>query len=91
MESKITVTNGVATCYSGPDATELFSAMNVRMGLKLAKVGIKLTRGVGYSDLLKMTKRYTGQTYKRGEYDRALADLQVWIETMKSALPVEHA
>jgi hypothetical protein len=91
MDSKITVTDGVATCYSGPDATNLFRAMTLRSALKLAKVGISATRGVGPTALLKMAEGYSGKRYKRGQYDAAVADLTVWIETMKSALPVEHA
>jgi hypothetical protein len=37
---------------------------------------------------LKLVKRYTGKTYKRTEVERAIADLTIWIETMKSAIPV---
>jgi hypothetical protein len=36
-----------------------------------------------------MCERYTGKKYKRGQHDEARADLKVWIETMKSAIPTE--
>jgi hypothetical protein len=35
-----------------------------------------------------MVTKYTGKKYKRTQHEQARADLQVWIETMKAALPV---
>ncbi len=74
------------------DATELYRALQLRSGIKLHKsCGMMLTRGLTITKLFGMAGHYTGQKYKRGEHDRAIADLTVWIETMKSALPIESA
>jgi hypothetical protein len=74
--------------FSGPDATNLFRAITLRSALKLHQVGIKATRGITATKLFAMTKEYTGKDYKRGQYNDAIADLTVWIETMKLALPI---
>jgi hypothetical protein len=87
MDSEIRISSG-GMGFSGPDATNLFRAITLRSALKLHKVGIKATRGVTARGLFAMTKEYTGKTYKRGQYDEAIDDLTIWIETMKSALPI---
>lgn len=75
--------------YVGPDAVELFRAVNLRGGLLMwHKHKMLLTRGLTITKLLAMTTRYTGQTYKRTEAARAMADLDVWIATMRSAIPI---
>jgi len=76
--------------FVGPDATSLLRAIQLRAGIKLHKVsGLIPTRGVTITRMFTLATDYTGQTYKRGEHDRAVEDLTVWIETMKSAIPVE--
>jgi hypothetical protein len=35
-----------------------------------------------------MASKITGKTYKRGQYDQAIADVNEWIWAMESALPV---
>lgn len=89
IESVITTGRG-GTMFAGPDAVELFRAATLQSAIKLLKVGIMPTRGMTSAKAFKLVTPYTGQTYKRGEHDRAMADLKVWIETMKSAIPVEH-
>ena len=37
--------------------------------------------------MLKMATEYTGKTYKRGQYEQAAADVGVWVDTMRAALP----
>jgi hypothetical protein len=91
VESKITVSAG-GTSFVGPDATNLFRAATLRSALGLLKRGIQPTRGYTRTRALAACTEYTGQRYwvSDAELDRAMADLTVWIETMKSALPVEH-
>jgi hypothetical protein len=49
-----------------------------------------VTRGLTVKKMFASATRYTGVVYKRGEHDRAIADLTLWVETMKSALPVDN-
>jgi len=91
-DSKIVVNKGIATAYIGHDATQLFRVKMLRSSINLhMKTGMIPTRGVTITKMFKMATTYTGQTYKRGEHSRAIADLEVWISTMMSALPIEHA
>lgn len=88
MDSNISYdTNGNARCFSGKDAVEVFRAATLASALGLLSKGICPTRGFTAKKAFAMVKEYTGQTYKRGEFDRARSDLKVWIETMKSAIP----
>lgn len=77
------------TSIVGPDATNLYRAIVLRSSIKLyAATGMIPTRGVTITKMLAMAGQYTGKKYKRGQYAEAQADLNVWIETMKSALPI---
>jgi len=42
--------------------------------------------------MLALTTNITGKKYKRTQTEDAMRDLHIWIETMKSALPIfeEH-
>ena len=87
--SELHVKNGQITAYVGFDATRLMRARMLKSFIDLhKKTGMIPTRGVTITKMFKMAKEYTGQTYKRGEHDRAVNDLNVWIATMASALPV---
>jgi len=77
--------------FAGPDAVALYQAIAVRSGINLyAKTGMKPNRMWTPTAMLATAGRICGKTYRRGEYARADADLTVWIETMKSALPVRN-
>ena len=76
--------------FVGPDATHLYRAMVLRSAMGLLKVGIAPTRGLSMKKALAMVTVFSGRSYKRTEVDQAVKDLTVWIETMKSALPVVH-
>ena len=90
-DSHINVTKGVCTSYVGSDAVHLLRAKMLRSSIKLhLATGMIPTRGVTITKMFKMAGEYTGQTYKRGQHERAMQDLTVWIETMTSALPVNH-
>jgi len=86
-DSMVTISNS-GVCYSGPDAVNLARAITVRSALRLAKIGMSV-RGANKTQLLKIASEYTDRTYKRGQYDLAISDITVWIETMKLAMPVE--
>ena len=87
MTSEITISTA-GTTVSGRDAVLLFKSITLRSGLKLAQAWIKLNRWTTTTDLFQMATTYTGKQYKRGQYDQARADLTIWIDTMRSALPV---
>lgn len=75
--------------YSGKDATSLVRAIYAKNALDMyAQTGMKMTRTATPTVLLRIATEYTGHTYKRGQYVKAADDLQVWIETMRAALPV---
>lgn len=80
------------TTFSGRDAVELYRVTSLRSAIGLhMKTGMMPTRGVTITKMLTMAGVYTGQKYKRGEHQRAMDDLTVWIEAMKSALPITHS
>lgn len=87
-DSAIHVKDGQITAYVGFDATRLMRARMLKSFIDLhKKTGMIPTRGVTITKMFAMAKEYTGQKYKRGEHDRAVNDLNVWIATMMSALP----
>lgn len=91
-QSEVVVHKSGGTTFAGPDAVNLFRAITLKMSLSLyAKTGMIPTRGVTSTVMLKLAKEYTGKTYKRGEHEKAAADVQVWIDTMKAAMPVTHS
>lgn len=78
--------------FVGTDAVQLYRAVVLRQSIKMhQQTGMIPTRGMTITRLMTIATEYTGQRYKRGEHERALADLTVWIETMKSALPITNA
>lgn len=87
-QSEITVTPG-GVMYSGKDATNLVRAIYVKNALSFyVKTGLKMTRAATPTYLLRAATEYTGHKYKRGQYVKAAEDLEVWINTMRAALPV---
>jgi hypothetical protein len=88
-DSHITISQG-GTTFVGPDATNLFRAMTLASSLGLyAKCGITPTRGVTITKMLVMATQYTGKKYKRGDAAKAQADVKLWCDAMKAALPIE--
>ena len=87
MDDGITISAG-GTMFCGPDAIRLYRAVAVRSALKLAKAGIKINRYTTTTDLFKIATEYSGKAYKRGQYDQAMADVTIWIDVMRSAIPI---
>jgi hypothetical protein len=79
------------TSYSGPDAVAYFRARTLHSSISLyIKSGGQIipTRGVGITKMLAIATEFTGNKYKRTEAAKALEELNIWIATMRSALPI---
>lgn len=81
--------------FVGPDAIRLQQAITLRSAIKMYVMSsgqIIPTRGMGITKMLALATTITGKPYKRTQTTEAQADLHIWIETMKSALPIfeEH-
>ena len=80
------------TTFVGPDAVLLVQAITLKAGLRLyARSGIRANRHFSPTSMLQQAASITHKTYKRGAYSQAADDLQIWVDTMKAALPVERA
>ena len=91
QNSEIAVSSHGSVCYSGPDAVNLVRAITLKTSLDFyGRSKLKMTRHLTPTLMLKLAGEYTGKMYKRGQYQQAAADLGVWIETMRAALPVTH-
>lgn len=65
-------------------ASDAMTAVFLKGHLKMMAVGMKNSRISGAQMLAKATQ-ITGTTYKRGQYDRAVGDLQTLITHFQSA------
>lgn len=82
---------GGGVSFVGRDAVNLFRAISLKQALAMyAEFGMLLARNLSATAMLKMATEYTGQKYKRGQHQQASDDMVIWIETMKTALPIEH-
>jgi len=79
--------NGDAVAFHGTDAVRMFQAAALASGIGLLMKGIKPHRGWTMKAALATASTITGKTYKRSEADKARADLSMWVQTMKAALP----
>ena len=67
---------GAARCYNGPKAVDVFRVRILASSIQLhGKTGMKPTRGVTITKMMKMATEYTGKKYKRTDHDVACADL----------------
>lgn len=75
--------------YVGLDAVSLYRATALKSGLRLyAKTGMKPNSAWTPTAMLAAAGGITGKRYKRGQYAAAAADLQIWIDAMRAALPI---
>ena len=91
-DSYIAIGKG-GTSFVGPDAVQLFAAATIRSAMVLyIATGMKASRTYTPKNMLAAASRITGKPYKRGRggLKLAAADLQLWIDAMKAALPVEE-
>lgn len=76
------------------DAMMLMTAKTIQLGIKTHRQTggrMKLTRTATITNLLVSANKITGKgPYKKSaqEYERAEADLQIWMNTLKAALPI---
>jgi hypothetical protein len=88
MESYIQTGKG-GTAFVGPDATAMFAAIALKHGLQMyAKFKMVPNRNWTPPAMLKAASGYTGKAYKRGQHALAAADVQIWIDAMRAALPI---
>jgi hypothetical protein len=70
------------------DAIPMFRVITLKGAIKLHRqTGLIPTRGVTISKMLAMAGEITGEKYKRGQHERAEADLQLWIDAAKASMP----
>ena len=84
--------DGSLAALHGKDAVHLMRVQTIISGLRMniATGGrMMLTRGATVTKLLALAGEYTGKKYKRTEKEQAMADLQVWFNEMRAALPQE--
>ena len=82
--------DGSLACASGPDAIRCIQVATLISAIRMMRTSrIVPTRGFTMKRGLEMASAYTGRKYKRTEAEQAEKDLKVWLETMKSAIPVE--
>ncbi len=88
MDSEI-IHGPAGTTFAGPDAVALYRATALWSGLGMyLKCKMQPNRAWTPTAMLKAASGITGKTYKRGQYQQARDDLKIWMDTMKSALPV---
>lgn len=80
--------DGSLSCATGREAVECVRVATLMSAIGLLSKGIQPTRGFTMKRGLDMATHYTGKTYKRSQAEAARADLKVWLETMKSTIPV---
>lgn len=82
--------DGSLSCASGKEAVECVRVATLMSAIGLLTHGIQPTRGFTMKKALTMATTYTGQKYKRTETEKAKSDLKVWLENMKSTIPVRE-
>ncbi len=69
------------TLIENPLQNPRFLAATTRAHLRLIAAGMMPPRGVRKGDVLDKAASLTGQTYKRGEYGRAISDLTTFLRS----------
>ena len=81
---------GIIKSYVGEDATRLYQVKIIIQGLKALKLGMRLTRTATPKALFAMATKLTGTTYRRGEYDKAITELQFVVALKQATIPVVY-
>lgn len=93
MEPSITYRkDGSLSTLNGKEAVDLMRVQTIIMGIKMHVSSggrMQITRGMSIMKLLGLAFQYSGNKYKRTECEKAIADLQVWFNNMKSTIPEE--
>jgi hypothetical protein len=87
MTDQITHSSG-ATIFEG-SAVEVFRLLAIAQGLDLyAKTKMRPNRLWTPGAMLRNATAATGNTYKRGQYGQAAADIRAVVERMRESVPV---
>lgn len=71
--------------FSGPAGVATYRAITLKHGLMLyAKTGMKPNRAYTPTAMLRTAGQITGKTYKRGQFQEAIADLTAWLNVNAS-------
>lgn len=92
VESMITHGPG-GTMVTGQDGMRFVRAVTLWTSLECyvsSKGKIIPTRGMTITRMLAIATEFTGKKYKRSEAKQAAADVKVWADEMRAALPEEH-
>lgn len=88
MNNSEIVQNETGKMYVGPDAVSLMRAKVLASSLTLfAKTGLRPTRGVTGTMMLRFATEITGKPYKRSQHELAAEDVRTWCRTMACAIP----
>lgn len=60
---------------SGPEEARKVQALVIRKGLEACKIGLRLNTAYTPTALMRTASNITGQKFKRGDYDSAIAAL----------------
>jgi hypothetical protein len=72
------------TTFSGPEGVAAYQAIVIKHAIKFyAKTGMKVNRAYTPTNMLRVASKITGHPYKRGQFDQAVADLELWIANNK--------
>ncbi len=92
MTDSYVQTSQGATSFVGPDAIALYRTMQLKSAIKFtAKTGMLMRRGATMKYMLAEASKITGKPYKgKKDADKAVADLQTWVDAMNAAIPIER-
>ncbi len=62
-------------------------AVIIKSALKACKIGLRVNRAYTPTACLRTAGNITGRTFKRGQYDEAIAALETWIAEQKKETP----
>jgi hypothetical protein len=66
--------------FTGADGVQTYRAITLKHALRLyAKAGIKPNRMWTPTNMLKAAGIITGRTYRRGQYELAITELDAWL------------
>ncbi len=80
------------TMMVGPKAVNVFRLITIQAGLKMlhrTNGRMLITRTATPTALFRLASEVTGAKYKRGQYEKAIAELQITIDLRRSEECVE--
>jgi len=75
--------------FSGGEAVSIYQAIVLKSAIGMyARTRMKVNRSYTPTNMLATAGRITGKTYKRGQFQEAIADLDQFIILQKEKVPV---